>query len=126
MFIFAFEIEYLLDMGFEFVMMEEAKFFVLGLKEAARKKVLYNVQRIASGEQNAELFKKLEGTEIWEFRTLYNGIHYRLFAFWDTDNNTIVIATHGIIKKTQKTPKKEIAKAIEIRRRYFENKNKRL
>lgn len=124
MFIFAFEIEYLLDMGFEFVMMEEAKFFVLGLKEAARKKVLYNVQRIASGEQNAELFKKLEGTEIWEFRTLYNGIHYRLFAFWDTDNNTIVIATHGIIKKTQKTPKKEIAKAIEIRRRYFENKNK--
>lgn len=126
MFIFAFEIEYLLDMGFEFVMMEEAKFFVLGLKEAARKKVLYNVQRIASGEQNAELFKKLEGTEIWEFRTLYNGIHYRLFAFWDTENNTIVIATHGIIKKTQKTPKKEIAKAIEIRRRYFENKNKRL
>ena len=107
-------------MGFEFVMMEEAKFFVLGLKEAARKKVLYNVQRIASGEQNAELFKKLEGTEIWEFRTLYNGIHYRLFAFWDTENNTIVIATHGIIKKTQKTPKKEIAKAIEIRRRYFE------
>ena len=126
MFIFAFEIEYLLDMGFEFVMMEEAKFFVLGLKEAARKKVLYNVQRIASGDQNAELFKKLEGTEIWEFRTLYNGIHYRLFAFWDTENNTIVIATHGIIKKTQKTPKKEIAKAIEIRRRYFENKNKRL
>lgn len=57
-------------MGFEFVMMEEAKLFVLGLKEAARKKVLYNVQRIANGEQNAELFKKLEGTEIWEFRTL--------------------------------------------------------
>ena len=112
------------DRGFEFVMMEEAKTFVLGLQESARKKVLYNVQRIASGEQNAELFKKLEGTEIWEFRTLFNGIHYRLFAFWDTESNTLVIATHGIIKKTQKTPKKELSKAIELRKRYFESKKK--
>ncbi len=111
---------------FELVMLEEAQEFVLNLPKAAMKKVLDNVHRIAEGERNAVIFSKLEGTEIWEFRTLDNGIHYRLFAFWDTDNNTIVIATHGIIKKTQKTPKKEIAKAIEIRRRYFENKNKRL
>ena len=37
---------------------------------------------------------------------------------------TFVIATHGIIKKTQKTPSKEIAKAQEIRRQYFLSKNK--
>lgn len=110
--------------GFEFVMMEEAKNFVLGLQMSARKKVLFNIQRIARGEQNAELFKKLDGTEIWEFRTLFNGIHYRLFAFWDTENNTLVIATHGIIKKTQKTPKKEISKALEIRKHYFDSKKK--
>lgn len=68
--------------------------------------------------------KKLENTDIWEFRTLYNRIVYRLFAFWDSDAETFVIATHGIIKKTQKTPSKEIAKAQEIRRQYFLSKNK--
>ena len=28
--------------------------------------------------------------------------------FWDTETETLVVATHGIIKKTQKTPQKEI------------------
>lgn len=79
---------------------------------------------MAGGERNKELFKKLENSEIWEFRTLYNGIAYRLFAFWDTDMNTLVVATHGIIKKTQKTPKKEIARAEAIMKQYFEIKNK--
>lgn len=46
--------------GFELVMLEEAKKFVLGLPQSPMKKVLYNAHRIASGEQNAELFKKLE------------------------------------------------------------------
>jgi hypothetical protein len=36
--------------------------------------------------------------------------------------DTLVIATHGIIKKTQKTPKKEIAKAERIRQEYFNAK----
>ena len=53
---------------------------------------------------------------------LYNKTAYRLFAFWDKDKETLVIATHGIIKKTQKTPSKEIAKAEAIRREYFKNK----
>ena len=88
------------------------------------KKILYNIDRVAGGERNKELFKKLENSEIWEFRTLYNGIAYRLFAFWDTDMNTLVVATHGIIKKTQKTPKKEIARAEAIMKQYFEIKNK--
>ena len=105
-------------------MLKEAKDFVLSLHSSAMKKVLYNVHRIAKGEQNAELFKKLEGSDIWEFRTLYKGIQYRLFAFWDTDNDTLVIATHGIIKKTQKTPTKEISKAERIRKIYFNDKRR--
>ena len=36
-------------------------------------------------------------------------------AFLDTEEETLVIATHGIVKKTQKTPLKEITKAEEIR-----------
>lgn len=71
-----------------------------------------------------ELFKKLDDTDIWEFRTFYNKVKYRLLAFGDKDNgtNTLVIATHGFIKKTQKTPPKEIAKAEDIRKAYFNSK----
>jgi phage-related protein len=61
-----------------------------------------------------------------QFRTLFNKTHYRIFAFWDKENkvNTLVIATHGIIKKTSKTPDKEIKKAEKLRLEYFEIKKK--
>ncbi len=35
---------------------------------------------------------------------------------------TLVIATHGFIKKTQKIPPKEIAKAEAMRKEYFNDK----
>ena len=54
----------------------------------------------------------------------FNGNCYRLFSFWDTETETLIIATHGIVKKTQKTPSKEITKAEEIRKLYFEQKDK--
>ena len=59
--------------------------------------------------------------EIWEFRTLYNKTQYRLFAFWDKtgSTDTVVISTHGIIKKTGKTPQEEIEKAENLMRQYF-------
>lgn len=109
---------------FRLALLEEAKDFLQNLPEQAYKKILYNVDRVARGEKNRELFKKLENSEIWEFRTLSNGIAYRLFAFWDTDRQTLVVATHGIIKKTQKTPRKEIARAEAIMKKYFELKKK--
>ena len=72
-----------------------------------------------------KFFKKLEG-EIWELRTLSLGKQYRLFAFWDKtkDTQTLVVATHGIIKKTSKVDKKEIDKAERIRQVYFKNKKR--
>lgn len=64
--------------------------------------------------------------EIWEFRTVYSGIQYRLLAFWDkTDKTeTLVFATHGMVKKTSKVDKKEIKKADNIRQKYFNTKKK--
>lgn len=106
------------------VLMDEARDFVRTLPEKARKKVTYNLLKVEGGEMDKELFKKLDDTNIWEFRTLFNGSCYRLFSFWDTEQETLVIATHGIIKKTQKTPSKEIHKAEEIRKQYFDNKQK--
>lgn len=107
---------------FRLLLTDEARDFLRSLPVQATKKILYNIDRVAGGEKNIELFKKLESSDIWEFRTLYNKTVYRLFAFWDNDGSTLVIATHGIVKKTQKTPKKEIAKAEEIRKQYFQNK----
>ena len=102
--------------------LEEALSFIESIPKSAGDKLLEIVHRVELGERNPIIFSKLEGTEIWEFRTLYNKVKYRLFAFWDTQTDTLVIATHGIIKKTQKTPKKEIAKADRIRQEYFNAK----
>ena len=88
------------------------------------RKITYNLLKVEGGEINKELFKKLDDTEIWEFRTLFNGVSYRLFAFWDTTSDTLIVATHGIIKKTNKTPQKEIKTAEALRIEYFDNKNR--
>lgn len=102
--------------------LNEAIEFLENLDEKPRNKIYFNLKK-ASITNDVKLFKKLESSEIWEFRTLYNKIQYRLFAFWDkrNDKNTLVLCTHGFIKKTQKTPKKEIDKAEKIRKEYFEN-----
>lgn len=104
--------------------MEEALSFIDSLPQSVGDKIYDIVHRVECGERNPVIFSKLEGTEIWEFRTLYNKVKYRLFAFWDTQTDTLIIATHGIIKKTQKTPKKEISKAERIRQEYFNAKKK--
>jgi len=106
------------------LLLDEASAFVKSLPIRVQEKITYNFQKVERGIQNRELFKKLENTDIWEFRTLYNGNCYRLFAFWDTETETLIVATHGIVKKTQKTPSKEIRKAEQIRQQYYELKNK--
>lgn len=106
--------------------LEEAFDFLESLDEKAREKVYYNIRK-AQVTNDKELFKKLTN-EIWEFRTLFNKTHYRLFAFWDRIDNidTVVISTHGLIKKSDKTPKEEIEKAERLRKIYFEQKNQEL
>jgi len=106
---------------FKVVYSDDALEFIDSLPPKAKDKVAYNISKSMIIKDD-DLFKKLEGTEIWEFRTLYNGIKYRLLAFWDTEENTLVIATHGFVKKTQKTPLKEIAKAEAMRKEYFNDK----
>lgn len=108
---------------FQVQFLEDAAEFLDNLDEKAREKIYYNIQK-ARFSNDKELFKKLKG-EIWEFRTLFNKKHYRLFAFWDKTgkNETVVISTHGIIKKTDKTPPGEIEKAENLRKLFFEQKS---
>lgn len=108
--------------NFEVEFLGEAVAFLEDLNDKARNKIYYNIRK-AQHVNDKELFKKLNDN-IWEFRTLYNGKAYRLFAFWDKSKktNTVVISTHGILKKTQKTPTKEITKAEKLRTEYLKQK----
>ena len=101
-------------------MRSEAIEFMSKIDIKAKKKIYYNLDK-AKLENDPKLFKKLTD-DIWEFRTLYQGIQYRLFAFWDkTDKSeTLVLSTHGMIKKVSKVPKAQIEKALKIRTEYFE------
>lgn len=109
---------------FETKLLEEAFEFVQKQDIKARKKIFQNIRR-AEQHSDPKFFKKLT-SEIWEFRTLYSGIQYRLLGFWDKEdkNKTLVFATHGTIKKTGKMNKKEIEKADKIRVNYLKNKKK--
>lgn len=109
---------------FETRLLEEAFEFVQNQDLKVRKKIVQNIRR-AEQHSDPKFFKKLTN-EIWEFRTLYSGIQYRLLAFWDKEDKheTLVFATHGIIKKTSKVDKKEIDKADKIRLDYLKNKKK--
>jgi phage-related protein len=102
--------------------LEEAKEFLDGLDEKSRTKIYYNIWKARQINDN-ELLKKLQG-EIWEFRTLFNKTYFRLFAFWDktTKEDTIIISTHGIVKKTDKIAKPKIEKAEKLRIQYFNEK----
>lgn len=113
-----------MDKLFEVVILDEAFDFLKSIDKKHYEKIIYNIRK-AQSEHDPDLFKKLRD-DIWEFRTLYQGMKYRLLAFWDKSNNqeTLVISTHGFVKKRSKVPEKEIEKAERMRVQYFNDKNK--
>ena len=72
---------------FQVLYSEEADAFLAKQSEKVKAKILYNGTR-ASYINDPKLFKKLENTDIWEFRTLFDSIQYRLLAFWDKRRRT--------------------------------------
>jgi phage-related protein len=100
--------------------------FFKTLKKSGHKdllKALSLLKLAANGElpKNSDLVKKLQGKHIdgiFEFRA--NSI--RIFWFYDGNN---IICTHGIIKKTDKTPKKEIEYANSVKARYGDEKQRK-
>lgn len=62
-------------------------------------------------------FDHLTGTDgLFEVRVEYGGNIFRIFAFFDKGN--LIILGNGFQKKTQKTPKNEISKALKIKAEY--------
>ncbi len=66
-------------------------------------------------------FKHIEGTKgLYEIRVEYASNIYRIFSFFDKGN--LVILGNGFQKRTQKTPRQEIEKALKIMEEYKNEK----
>ena len=50
---------------FKVIISEDVDKFLDGLSPKAKAKILYNIHLVASGKIDKELFKKLDGTDIW-------------------------------------------------------------
>lgn len=59
---------------------------------------------------------------LWKIRIEFESNIYRIFCCFDKGN--LVVLFNGFQKKSKKTPKKEIEKAMKIKEEYFELKKK--
>lgn len=67
--------------------------------------------------------KYIEGTNgLFEVRIQLGNNIFRIFCFFD--GNKLVVLLSGFQKKTQKTPQKEITKAIKLMTEYYNEKER--
>ena len=110
------------EMYIEVTYLQEAQEFIETMPPKARLKMLHNISMVQIGVKDTHIFKKLGDSDIWEFRSEYDGNAYRLLSFWDKTQKSLVVATHGFDKKTQKTPQNEIRHAEQIRNEYYKTR----
>ena len=110
----------------EIIFLEEAEQYHQELPEKIKKKFLISFYKVENGYKG-DWFEKLRSSDgIFEFKERGLNKFYRIFSFWDKtlESKTLIVGTHGIDKKSNKTPKKEIRKAEKIKQLYFKNKQK--
>lgn len=93
--------------------------FIDSLSGKAARKVTWTLSLLEELESlPSTYFKKLVNTDgIWEVRVSLGSDIYRIFCFFA--GNSVVILTHGLVKKTQKTPPSEIDRAEAYKREYL-------
>ena len=98
--------------------------FYKDLPDNVQAKIEWTLNLIRVTQQVPEkYFKHLEGTKgLYEIRIEIGSNIYRIFSFFDKGN--LVVLGNAFQKKTQKTPKKEIEKALKIMEEY-KNENKK-
>lgn len=91
--------------------------------DVVQNKIEWTLKFISVTSQIPEkYFKHIEGTKgLYEIRIEIGSNIYRIFAFFDKGN--IVVLGNGFQKKSKKTPKQEIAKAIKLMEEYNNEKN---
>ncbi len=102
-------------------------YFVNFLSEQPKKvqdKIFKIIQAVETMERvPSNYLKHLTGTDgLYEARIQLGSDIWRVFCFFDGDK--LVILMNGFQKKTQKTPRSEIEKAMKIRVEYHEQKRK--
>jgi phage-related protein len=92
--------------------------FFLAQKSKVQDKIMWTLKLIESHEQiGANYIKHIKGTKgLYEIRIKYGTDIFRIFCFFD--ESYLIILMNGFQKKSQKTPQKEIDKAIKIMRAY--------
>jgi phage-related protein len=90
--------------------------------EKVKDKVDYVLFLITVSERiPKKFFDQITGCDgLYEIRIEFEGNIFRVFCCFDEGN--LVILFNGFQKKEQKTPKKEIEKALRIKQEYFEYK----
>lgn len=67
--------------------------------------------------------KHLDGTNgLFEIRVIFGSNIFRVFCFFD--EGKLIVLLSGFQKKTQKTPKREIDKAVKLMDEYYIEKKK--
>jgi phage-related protein len=70
-----------------------------------------------------KFLKHLEGTDgLYEIKVSTSNKSIRIFCFFDSGR--LVILTNCFVKKTQKTPRKELKLALRLMQQYFDSKSK--
>lgn len=92
--------------------------FYFNQKQKVKDKIIWTFKLIETIQQIPdEYLKHLKGTDgLYEIRIQLGSDIFRIFCFFD-EGKLIVIA-NGFQKKTNKTPKFEIEKALKIKREY--------
>ncbi len=87
-------------------------------KQKVKDKIIWTFRLIETVQQVPEDYlKHLEGTDgLYEIRVQQGSDIFRIFCFFDSGK--LVILANGFQKKTQKTPKSEIDKALKIKKDY--------
>lgn len=96
--------------------------FFIRQKQKVKDKILWTFRIIETQPQiPTDYLKHMEGTDgLYEIRVQQGSDIFRIFCFFD--EGKIVVLANGFQKKTQKTPKSEIEKALKIKREYEQEK----
>ena len=98
--------------------------FLLELPKKVQDKIFKIIEAIETLERvPSNYLKSMEGTNgLYEARIQLGSNIWRVFCFFD--NGKLVILLNGFQKKTQKTPKNEIEKALRLMKKYYNEKSK--
>ena len=94
------------------------------LRPEVKKKFNWTLQLIATIDRIPEkYFKHITGTTgLYEIRVEVGSDIYRVFSFFD--KGQLIVLVNGFQKKSQKTPKNEIAFAEKLKKQYLDEKDK--